>query len=350
MTLDDLDEIGRIDASGMLGVIARMGPMMAEGWRASADLPLPRAPEAVVVCGLGGSAIGGDLLAALVAPSSRVPVLCVRDERLPAFVGPRTLLVACSYSGDTEETLAAYEAARRAGASTVAVTAGGRLAEQARAHGDGLVLVRSGLQPRAALPLLLMPMLRLATQCGLAAADERDVSEAQAMLDGLAAQWKPEVPAAENPAKALAQALYGVVPAVYAGSPRLEAVARRWKGQFNENSKVFAVANVFPELVHNEIVGWEGVRNGVPAIHVVILRDRDDGARSGARIDAARAVSFERARGSTEVWSQGSGVLTRLFSLILFGDMVSAYLAVLAGVDPTPVGPIASIKELLSRA
>jgi glucose/mannose-6-phosphate isomerase len=351
MMLDDPREIGRIDASGMLDVIVRTGPMLAEGWRTGEGIALPpRPPENVVVSGLGGSAIGGDLLATLLAPSSGVPVVCVRDERLPAFVGPGTLLFACSYSGHTEETLAAYEAARGAGASIVAVTSGGRLAEAAAANGDRLAMVRAGFQPRAALPLLLMPMLRVTARCGLIAMDDRDVSEAHATLGGLASQWRPEVPAEDNPAKALAQALRGTVPAVYAGSPRLEAVARRWKGQFNENSKVFAVANVFPELVHNEIVGWEGVRDGNPPLHVIILRDHDDGVRSAARIEAARAVGFRRARGSTEIWTQGSRTLTRLLSLVLFGDLVSVYLAVLAGVDPTPVEPIARIKERLSRA
>jgi glucose/mannose-6-phosphate isomerase len=324
-----------------------LGSMVAEGWQAG-GLPGPsEVPHALVVCGLGGSAIAGDLLATLLAPSSPVPVLCVRDERLPAYVGARTLVVVCSYSGDTEETLAAYEAARRAGAWTVAVTSGGRLADLAHDHDGTLIRVRPGLQPRASLPLLLLPILRLAAACGLTPVGEREVRETAALLDGLAAQWGPGVPVVGNAAKSMARAIFGAVPVVYAASPRLEPVARRWKTQFNENAKTYAVANVFPELVHNEVVGWHSVRDGSPALHVVILRDRDDGARAALRVDAARDVSFGPARGMSEVWTQGASLLTRLFSLILFGDLVSAYLAVLRGVNPTPVEAIARIKERL---
>jgi glucose/mannose-6-phosphate isomerase len=347
MILDDPEQIRRVDAGDMLGAITGMGPMLTEGWEAGGGFTPPRAPQAVAVCGLGGSAIGGDLLAALLERSSPAPVVTVRAEALPAFAGPGTLVFLCSYSGDTEETLAAHDAARRAGAMTVAVTSGGRLAALARAHRLPLALVRTGLQPRAALPLLLLSMLRVAAACGLTGTGERDVREAADVLAGLASRWGPQVPAAENPAKALAAVLCGVVPVVYASSPRLEAVARRWKTQFNENSKRFGVFNAFPELVHNEIVGWEALGAGWPPVHVVLLRDAHDTPRAVRRIEATREIIAGRARGLTDVWSQGSGLLARLFSLILFGDLVSVYLAVLGGVDPTPVEPIARIKARL---
>ncbi|MDR7542854.1 MAG: bifunctional phosphoglucose/phosphomannose isomerase [Armatimonadota bacterium] len=347
MVLDHPDQISRADASDMLGAIASMSRMLTEGWEAGGGLVLPRVPQAVAVCGLGGSAIGGDLLAVLLEASSPAPVLTIRAEALPAFAGPQTLVFLCSYSGDTEETLAAYEEARRAGAMVVAVTSGGRLADLARAQRVPLALVRAGLQPRAALPLLLLPMLRVAASCGLTGAGEREVREAAGLLAGLVSRWGPHVSSAGNPAKALAAALHGVMPAVYASSPRLEPVARRWKTQFNENSKRFGVFNAFPELVHNEIVGWEAVKAGGPPIHVVLLRDAHDTPRAARRVEAASEIIAGRARGITEVWSQGSGLLARLFSLILFGDLVSVYLAVLEGADPTSVEPIARIKARL---
>ncbi|MCL6641379.1 MAG: SIS domain-containing protein, partial [Candidatus Rokubacteria bacterium] len=140
--LDDAGRIGRLDSSDMLGAIGRMGAMVAEGWEAAAGTPRPpRVPSALVVAGMGGSAIGGDLLRALLAPDAPVPVVVVRDERLPAFVGPQTLVVACSYSGNTEETLAAYDAARARRAPLVAVTSGGALAARARADGHPVVAV-----------------------------------------------------------------------------------------------------------------------------------------------------------------------------------------------------------------
>jgi glucose/mannose-6-phosphate isomerase len=127
----------------------------------------------------------------------------------------------------------------------------------------------------------------------------------------------------------------------------LEAVARRWKTQLNENAKTYAVTNTFPELAHNEVVGWQGLRDGVPVLHVVILHDRDDDAQAARRVEAARDIAFGPARGLSEIWSQGTSLLTRLFSLIMFGDLVSAYLAVLLGVDPTPVEAITRIKTRL---
>ncbi|MDR7419282.1 MAG: bifunctional phosphoglucose/phosphomannose isomerase [Armatimonadota bacterium] len=348
MILDDPREISRIDVAGMLQHIVQFGPMVREGWQAASALPPAAAvPSAVVVCGLGGSAISGDLLAALLAPSSPVPVVCVRDEQLPAFVGPRSLVIACSYSGHTEETLRAFETASRAGAEVVAITSGGRLADLAGDAGHAVVRVRPGLQPRASLPLLLLPMVSLAARRGLTPIDADDVRETAAVLDELAARWGPEVPSGDNPAKRLALALRGVIPAIYAASPSLEPVARRWKTQLNENSKTFAVANTFPELVHNEVVGWQGLSNGSPAVHVVVLRDRDEDPRAVARVAAARDVAFRGARGVSEVWSHGTSPLARLLSLVLFGDLVSGFLAVLAGVDPTPVEVITRIKDRL---
>ncbi len=346
--LDNPAAVAGADAQHMLGAIGRFGDMLMDGWQAAGGIAGPlAAPAAVVVCGLGGSAIGGDLLAALLAPSSPVPVICVRDEALPAFVGPRTLVFACSYSGNTVETLAAYEAARQVSARIVVVTSGGRLASLARDSGEGLALVPSGMQPRAALPLLIAPMLRLAGDCGLTAIDEQQMRAAAGHLMDLAARWGPRTPAVDNPAKALAIGLQGAIPVVYASTPRLAPAARRWKTQLNENSKVLAAADVFPELLHNEIVGWESVRGGSPRLHVVVLREPGEGLQAGRRIEAARAHGLERAGGITEIWARGEAFLERILSLVIFGDLVSAYLAILAGIDPTPVEPIARIKAAL---
>lgn len=347
MVLDEPDTIARTDAGGMLSLVGRMGPMAEEGWEAAA-VPAPaQMPSAVAVCGMGGSGIGGDLLRSLLAPNAPVPVVTVKGERLPAFVGPGTLVFACSYSGNTGETLAAFEAAVEAGATPIAVTSGGALAEGARALGYPLVLVPRGLPPRAALPFLLMPMLRAASAAGLSPIGEPDVREASALLSDLARGWAPEVPTGGNPAKQLAVTMEGTIPVIYAASPATEPAAQRWKTQLNENSKVFAVWNAFPELTHNETVGWEGVQGGGPALSVVLLRDRQDPARSALMVEAVRDILAGRAREVTEVRSQGRGLLARLFSLILLGDLVSCYLAILRGVDPTPVRSIEEVKGRL---
>ena len=348
MVLDDPHAITRIDAAGMLGLTQRLGAMVVEGWEAAADLAVPlECPAVIVTVGMGGSGIGGDLLRVLLAPTSPVPVVVVKDERLPAFVGRQTLVFACSYSGNTEETLAACAAAAAAGASIVAVTSGGRLAAQARAAGHPVVQIPGGLPPRASLPYLLMPMLDAAGHLGLTDIGQVDIDETAEVLADLAGRCGPAVPSADNPAKRLAAALRGAIPVIYAASPAMEPVAQRWKTQLNENGKVFAVWNTFPELTHNETVGWEGVTDGGPPLYAVVLRDRDDGARAAVQVEVTRDLLLRRARGQAEIWSQGTGRLARVFSLILFGDFVSSYLAVLEGVDPTPTASIARMKQRL---
>lgn len=351
MLLDDARAIARSDPGGMLANVLRLGEMVSAGWQAAGDLRLPAArPTAIVASGMGGSGIGGDLLRALLAASSPVPVIAVKDYRLPGFIGPGTLVFVCSYSGNTEETLATYEAARAAGAAMVAVTSGGRLAERAAADGVPVARAPAGLPPRAALPYLLMPMLRTAARLGVADAGEADVQETVGLLVDLAGRWGPEVATDGNLAKRLAAALHGAVPVIYAGSPSMEPVAQRWKTQLNENSKVFAAWNTFPELNHNETVGWEGVTAGQPPVAVVLLRDRDDGERNALRVEVTRELAFGGARGVQEAWSQGRSRLARVFSLILLGDLVSVYLAALRGVDPTPVEIIVRLKERLDGA
>lgn len=348
MILDDSREIARLDPGGMLGLVRHLGAMTAEGWEAASDLlPTPVSPRAVVVSGMGGSGIGGDLLRALLAPIAAVPVVVVKDYRLPAFVGRDTLVFACSYSGNTEETLAAYQEAHAAGAAVIAVTSGGTLAGLAAASGHPIVRVPPGLPPRAALPHILMPVLRITDRLGIGGVTEAEVREAAAVLGEMVVRWGPEAHSGRNPAKALAVALEGAVPVVYASSSQFEAVAQRWKTQLNENSKVFACWNAFPELNHNETVGWEGVRGGHPRLHAVLLRDRNEGARNALRVEITLELLARRADCVTEVWSQGTGLLARLLSLVLFGDLVSVYLALLVGVDPTPVEIISEIKRRL---
>ena len=351
MVLDDPAATARIDRDGMLGLVGRLGAMIREGWDAAAGLHLPRLrPTAIVAAGLGGSGIGGDVLRALLAPIAALPVVPVKDDRLPAFVGPQTLVCVCSYSGDTAEAIALFDAAHAAGATVVAITSGGLLAHRARAADAPLVSIPTGLPPRAALPYSLVPMLRVLSAAGITGPGENEVREAATLLGDLAGRWGPAVPAAHNPAKQLALRLHGMVPVIYAASSLTAPAALRWKTQCNENAKRFAVCNAFPELAHNEIVGWAGDEATASSLFVVILRDQDDGPRTGGQVAVAKELAFGRARGVEEVWSQGATRLARLFSLIQFGDYVSVYLALLAGINPTPVDVIAAMKARMQEA
>ncbi len=329
----------------MLQAALDMHHQVQEAWRlgCAAPLPpLPASPAHLIVAGMGGSAIGGDLLAAALESRLPLPLAVVRDSRLPPYVGPRSVVIATSYSGETEETLAAADQAVRAGATLVAVTSGGRLAGIA---GDHVVRIPGGLQPRAALGYLMIPALAALERWGLSRPYAGEVENAAAVLQEVASEIGPLVPTVRNTAKSLAGRLIGCIPAVYAGSPEVEAAARRWKCQFNENSKAFATWNSFPELTHNEIVGWSSPAEVLGKVAVVVLFGGDESERAVRRIRATCDLAFRKAAGVHEIRARGEGRLSRLLSLVLIGDVTSIYLACLRGVDPAPVDAIDAIKS-----
>lgn len=347
--LDDPDRCRALDPRGMLGLVLRLGETLLEGYRLGKEIPLPPAPEVeqVLVLGMGGSGIGGDLLRSLLHDQADLPVVVVKDYAVPRWVGPKTLVFACSYSGNTEETLAAYEAAGQAGAVRVAITSGGILGERARSEGVPTVPLPTGFPPRAALGYLFAPMLAVLERWGILPSQEEAVREAASGLAARTREWGPDRPEADNPAKSLARALTGRIPVVYALSRLTEPVALRWKTQLNENSKVFAVHNAFPELNHNETVGWALAGQPDGMLTVVVLRDPGDPSRLVQRLEITREIAFHKAAGYHEVWSRGDGALSRLVSLVFFADLVSVYLAYLNGVDPYPVTVIDELKRRL---
>ena len=333
----------------MLGLVLRTAEFLQEGWELGRrlDPPSDAPPKHLLILGMGGSGIGGDLLKGLLYDRAGFPVTVVKDYALPAWVGPGTVAFACSYSGNTEETLAAYQAALACGVRCVAVTSGGRLLESASSAGSPWVRIPGGLPPRAALGYLLGPMLGALYRWGWVDGLADEVEEAVGLLRELASRWGPQVPSRENPAKQLARALAGRIPVVYAASRLSEAAAQRWKTQLNENSKVFAAWNVFPELNHNETVGWTLAGQPEGLLVVVVLRDPEDPRRLVQRVEITGQLSLGEAAGYHEVHAQGSRRLARVLSLVLFGDLTSVYLAILNEVDPTPVTVIDELKRRL---
>ena len=335
----------------MTSLVVRFPEMGEEAWRTALRLRLPPTGEytAIVVLGMGGSGVGGDLLAAVLQPAFPVPVVVVKDRTVPSFVGPQTLVFACSSSGNTEETIGAYAAAKQAGAVAIVITSGGVLHGLAAAHGDPTVPIPPGLPPRAALPYLLLPMVRALRRLTHMGELSGEWAEARAVLRAVVAELGPENSAARNPAKQLAERLIGHMPAVYAAAPHLTAVAYRWKTQLSENGKVLALWHAFPELNHNETVGWED-ESTAARLAVVLLREPDEDPEVARRVAVTREVAFRSAASVTEVTARGAGRLARLLSLVLFGDFVSVYVALLRGVDPTPVPPIDEVKRRLRPA
>jgi len=344
--LDDPAELDRRDPGGMLGEVAGAGDQALAALGAARAAPLVGPlPEVVVVAGMGGSGIAGDVLAALAFGASPVPVLAAKGDRLPAFVGPGTLLVAVSYSGNTAETVSAVEQGLAAGARLVAVTSGGTLAELAQGRGAPLVAIDGGRMPRAALWSLVVPVCAAAEAAGVLPPLTDQVKAAADALEEEAAALGPAVPTASNPAKQAALRLLDRLPVVW-GSGQVGAVAAtRFRTQGNENAKISVVSGALPEVSHNDVMGLEGGLG--PGRELVLLRDEaGEHERDGRRIQAAcRALGVD----DPVLRLAGDGPeLVRLARLTAFADFATTYLGIARGVDPTPIRTLDQVKAALA--
>jgi len=298
---------------------------------------------------MGGSAIGGDLLAALVAGECPCPILVQRGYELPAFVsGPETLVIGCSHSGNTEETLSAFGQARQRGTALLALTTGGEISRLADGWGAPVLRYAYDSQPRAALGYSFILLVNLLCHLGCTADKTADLSEAVEVMRVLQTEIGPAVPVVTNPAKRLAGQLMERLPVVY-GAGLMEPVARRWKTQLNENAKRWAFFEPMPELNHNAVVGYERSERLRAWGSVIMLRSRYDSQRIQARWRITRELLLHEGVVADQVQARGQSRLAQMLSLIHYGDLMSVYLALASNVDPTPVTPIAYLKEQLER-
>jgi glucose/mannose-6-phosphate isomerase len=303
--------------------------------------------EHMIVAGMGGSAIGADLARAALGDRLTKPMITVRGYELPPWVTPSSVVLCASYSGNTEETLACYDAAGALGAVRVVATTGGRLAEAAREDGVPVIPLPAGLQPRAAVAYMMVPALEVATLAGVAQGVRTEIDAAAAGLERLAAEWGPDADS-DSLAKRVAQRINGTCVCLYGAVPT-GAVATRWKTQLNENAKIPAFVAELPEADHNEIVGWQDAA-ALCGFTAVFLEDSDQHPRVRQRVELTAALIEQQAAGTLRLESVGSNPVERLLSLVLLGDLVSVYLAVLRGIDPTPVESIERLKAALARA
>ena len=349
--LDSREFLMRNDPDGMLGHMLSFAEHLraADAAALAALEPVElETPDAVVVAGMGGSAIAGDILRGALSDVMATPMSVVRGYGLPGFVTERTLVIASSYSGNTEETLAAHDDAASRGARVVCVTTGGELGRKAAAAGEPVVPLEPGLPPRAALGFGLVSVLRILAAAGLADDASGAVESMAEVAEKAAQRFGPEALSDSNAAKGLAIWFGAGVPVIYGVEPATAAVATRWAGQLAENAKTVGHANVLPEMNHNELVGF-GDREALGgAARVVFLRDEDDHDRIALRARITADVLSEEGVESREATSFGRTRLARLLSLVLLGDYSSVYLAALRGVDPTPVEPIERLKRALS--
>jgi len=350
--LDDAARRSALDAQNMIPLTDQFPQQCRKALDIAEQFnpPSPRIPiQNVVVTGLGGSAVGGDLLRVLMEDNGKVPLVVNRDYQVPAFVDDHTLVIAASYSGNTEETLSAFEDAQDRGALLVCVTSGGELAQRAAHHGSPVAFIPKGQPPRSAMGYLFIPMLMAAHKVGALRRDPKgDLLQAISLLENAREQWNADVPFEKNPAKQLAAKLYGKLPIIYGSQAYSSVVAFRWKTQLNENTKIHAFSNGYPEMNHNEILGWVLAQQQVPNLAVVLLRDRVERPKIVARVETTKRL-FSRAAEVHEVFAEGQSLLARMLYAIYLGDWVSCYLALLYGVNPTDIGYINLLKAVLEK-
>ncbi|MGE5225245.1 MAG: bifunctional phosphoglucose/phosphomannose isomerase [Planctomycetaceae bacterium] len=349
IALDDPAALAAADASGMLGTVAAFPSHVREAYavgRAAEHLPALADVTSMVTCGMGGSAVAGDVLKQAFRAELDLPVDVVRGPLLPAFAGARTLVVVSSYSGNTSETLSAFHQALERDCRIVAVTGGGALGAACAERGIAVVPLPAGFQPRAALGWLTFAMLGALEAAGLIASVEAQVEEVDSTLSAIAAELGPGVPTAQNEAKAIAEWLGERVPVVWGADGIAALAAMRWKTQLNENGKVPAFHAAMSELDHNEVVGW--VAPYGERFAVVALRHEGEPEETAARFPLSAEIAAAAGVAVREVWARGISPLAQLLSLVIVGDFASCYVGLRRGIDPTPVVAIDRLKAALA--
>jgi glucose/mannose-6-phosphate isomerase len=349
--LDDPKIYARYDPEDMLGRIKELPGQCRQAWQEAQGFKLPadyKEVDKVVILGMGGSAIGGDLVRSLAEPESKIPVIIHRDYGLPPFVDDRSLVIVSSYSGNTEETLSAFEQALKTGARKLVLTTGGKIQTLAAEKNIPVFKITYKAQPRAALGFSFLPTLCFLQKLGIIGDKSADAAEMIKVLESLAARIDDKAPLSSNPAKELAYWLEGCLPVVYGAGIAAEA-AHRWKTQFNENGKSWAFYEIFPELNHNATVGYQFPKEVARKIRVVLLRAPSLNERVRLRYEVTAELLERAGIAHRYVDSEGESRLSQMMSLVLLGDFVSYYLAILYRINPTPVDVISYLKDRLAK-
>jgi glucose/mannose-6-phosphate isomerase len=337
---DALADVRASDPSNQLDDVLALPEHLSDAlWRVeSARIEQFDATGGLVVCGMGGSAIGGDLAAVAFGNRLSRPLTTERGYELPSAMLPDRAVLCSSYSGDTEETIACYEAAEALGARRIVATTGGELAEAARRDGVPVIGLPSGLQPRAAVGYLFTSAAEVAALVGAAPGIRTEIDSSAAHLGDVRG------PLAEVAAQ-LAERVEGSIPVIY-GADLTVPVAVRWKTQINENAKLPAFAGQLPEADHNEIAGWEGARDEAP-LSAIFLGDRDQHPRVRQRIDLTANLVESDATAVVRLETEGESRTERLLWAVMLGDLLSLQLAARRGSDPAPIERIDRLKDLL---
>ncbi len=348
--IETVERIRAADPEDMLGRIKELDVQVRDAWRIAHAAQLPPHygdVRNITVIGMGGSAIGGELAAALLADELKVPMSVHRDYGLPGYVGRDSLVIASSYSGDTEETLSGFEEARRRGSRILAMTTGGSLARSCRTLGLPLITFAYKARPRATLGYSLGLALGALGKLGFVRDLSKDVETALSELRRL--EERVHEGARTNDAKTLARELAGRIPVAF-GAGVMGVMARRVKDQWNENSKNWAAFDVMSELNHNAVVGFPHPPIAKDALVVLLLRSARDNPRHQLRFEVTRELLDRATITHRTLEFQGSSLLSEVLQMTLFTDYVSFYVALLNGADPSPNTSIDYLKERLAKA
>ena len=352
--LDNRELVAKLDTSNMLKLISGLPEQCKEAYEIGRESKVSKPKNQInniVFAGLGGSAIGADIVRIYLQNELELPVVVSRNYTLPNFVGKNTLLFCASYSGNTEETLSSFEDGLKRGANIITMGSGGKLKELSSKNGFSHVTIPSGFPPRTAVGYMSISVIAILEKLGLIGDKKKEIEAVFFALNNLRdKEIGIDVQTEKNISKKLALKLLGKYCIVYGTSDVTEAVSVRWRGQIAENSKALSSSHVLPEMNHNEIVGWKFPKHLLKDFKVIILRDKKDHARTGKRIEISKAIIKES---GAEIFELERGddysLLARVISLIYIGDFVSFYLAILNNIDPTPVKSVDYLKAELVK-
>ena len=352
--LDSISIIEKFDKEKMREVIKAFPQQCAGAYKIGKRFVVPesfRAIKNIIFSGMGGSAIGADVIASYLRAEIKIPIVVNRDYSLPAHAQEESLVIINSYSGNTEEALSVFKEALLRKSQVLVVSSGGELTQLAKNEGVAFLVVPEGFPSRCALAFFTFPFLGIFSSMGLIAQKDKEVQEAMTLLEHLEKDvFGVHVNSESNPAKLLAHRLLNHFPIIYGNSDFLSAVVMRWRGQLAENSKTLSSSHLIPEMNHNEISGWSHPRAFLSQCVVVFLRDRKEHPQVNKRMEITKDIVQEKGATVREVWAQGEGLLSRVFTLIFKGDFVSFYLAILKEEDPTEIGNILYVKDRLRNS
>jgi glucose/mannose-6-phosphate isomerase len=349
---NDIEKITMIDKANMLDGLAWFPEQIKEA------LTIAEAVQRfnflkidnVVVAGMGGSAISGDIMLSLFRDKLDVPLIVNREYDLPKWVNKDTLVICISYSGNTDETLSSFKIASQKKCKILCISTGGKLQDLAEKRGIPFIKIPAGIQPRAATAYLLFPSIIFLKKIGLLkTAIETDIEETIAVTSDFVTLNKKEVPEENNLAKQLAKEIFNTIPQIY-GWGVYTPIAIRWRHQLNENSKIIARSDIVPECNHNDIVGWSGNPDISKQFSCILFRDKNEETIDmTTRLNFMRDLFHNTAGNVIEVSPKGKSQLAKMMYLMCLGDFTSCYLAVLRGINPSPVDIITELKKRLAE-